>query len=189
MEILEGFRMRALLIVILALFALVGTASADEKLFKNPLQGKNRLDYCFSWQTGCGQQAADAWCVDKGFAKAAGFEIAKGAGLLNPTRTIGDGSVCDGASCDSFATISCYKAGAGDVYIAPKVNGVRVDWCFAWQKGCGQKAADAFCQSKGYAMAAKFSKAASVGPTRVLSTGQLCDDTNCDGFASLQCSN
>lgn len=181
--------MRHLFVFACLLFALIGAAHADEKAFKNPLNGKNRLDYCYSWQTGCGQEAADAFCAGKGFQSATGFKIAKGAGLFTPTRTIGDGSVCDGATCDSFATITCYKPGAGDVYIEPKVQGVRVDWCFAWQKGCGQKAADAFCQSKGYAAAAKFFKAESVGPTRVLSTGQLCDDTKCDGFSSLQCTN
>jgi hypothetical protein len=179
--------LRLLLLTVLALFATVAAAQAGSTDFANPKQGGNRLDYCFSWQKGCGQQAADAWCVSKGFENASDFSKAKGIGADTPTRTIGDNSVCDKAGCDGFKSISCYKQANDSIFVAPKVEGVRVDWCLNWAKDCGKPAADAFCQSKGHVAAFKFSKAVGVGPTRVLGTGQMCDDKTCDGFTSLSC--
>ena len=85
-----------------------------------------------------------------------------------------------------FATVAAAQAGSTD-FANPKQGGNRLDYCFSWQKGCGQQAADAFCQSKGHVAAFKFSKAVGVGPTRVLGTGQMCDDKTCDGFTSLSC--
>lgn len=179
-------RVITLVIALLTMLAWAGGAPAAEQTFGHPKQGKNLLDYCYSWQEGCGQPAADAYCVAKGFENASAFEILKGIGDTAPTRTIGDNSVCDNAGCDGFASITCTKV-TELVYSEPEVDGVRVDWCYGWSKGCGKPAADAYCQSEGYAEAKEFDKAEGVGPTRVLSTGQLCDDPTCDGFESLTC--
>lgn len=181
-------RLMQLVVAILTLVLSIGGALAAEKDFPHPKQGKNQLDYCFSWQVGCGQEAADAYCVSKGFEGASAFKINKGIGAKAPTRTIGDNSVCDNASCDGFQVITCQKADLpAPIFFAPKVSGVRIDWCFGWSKDCGKPAADAFCQSKGFSEADQFGKESGVGPTRVLSTGQMCDDASCDGFKSISC--
>jgi hypothetical protein len=183
--------LRLLFLTALALFASVTMAWAAGEEFTNPKIGKNRLDYCFSWQEGCGQKAADAFCVSKDYKKASDFTIAQGIGANTPTRTIGDNSVCDSAGCDGFMSITCEKAPLVffklPIYSEPEVDGTRVDWCFGWSKQCGKPAADAFCKLQGHKKATEFEKAVGVGPTRVLSTGQLCDDPTCDGFKVVTC--
>ena len=181
--------LRLVLLAVLALLATVAVADAGTKDFAKPKLGNNRLDWCLTWQQGCGQEAADAFCVSKGFQSASKFTNAPGIGANTPTRTIGDNSVCDSAGCDGFGAITCYKQAADTIYVKPKVDGVRIDWCLNWAKDCGKPAADAFCQSHGFASAFKFSKAPAVGPTRVIGTGQLCDDPTCDSFTSLSCTN
>ncbi|HET7714693.1 MAG TPA: hypothetical protein VFK86_03620 [Bauldia sp.] len=75
--------------------------------FNNPMQGANRLDWCFNWGTGCGAEAAHAWCVAKGFAGATDFAIANNIGASSPTRLISTGAVCDQDFCDGFSHITC----------------------------------------------------------------------------------
>jgi hypothetical protein len=75
--------------------------------FNNPMHGPNRLDWCLSWGTGCGAEAAKAWCVSKGFAMATNFAIANDIGASTPTRVMSTGAVCDQAFCDGFTHITC----------------------------------------------------------------------------------
>ena len=76
--------------------------------FANPMEGSNRLDWCFNWAQGCGAQAATAWCQARGFAGGAiGFTQAANIGLSHPTRLIGTGAVCDQGFCSGFASITC----------------------------------------------------------------------------------
>jgi hypothetical protein len=83
-------------------------AAAENKTFNNPMQGPNRLDYCFNWGVGCGQQAATAWCQAQGYAcGAVAFQEAHDIGASQPTRLIGTGAVCDQNFCDGFASITC----------------------------------------------------------------------------------
>ncbi len=52
----------------------VSHASASEEVFKHPKVGGNRLDWCFKFQNGCGEKAANAWCW---FSMPAGWEMAR----------------------------------------------------------------------------------------------------------------
>ncbi|MCB1486377.1 MAG: hypothetical protein KDJ88_02845, partial [Bauldia sp.] len=71
------------------LFILAGGASAETKTFNNPMQGGNRLDWCYNWGTGCGSQAATAWCKANGYSGGAtAFHIANDIGASHPTRLI-----------------------------------------------------------------------------------------------------
>jgi len=83
--------------------------------------------------------------------------------------------------------------GSGAVtYNKPKIGGLRLDWCRVWANECGQPAANAFCQSEGYSGATSFTKASNIGAfakTRVIGSGQVCDQPGCDGFAKIRCSN
>lgn len=175
--------------LMIAGITLVGSASATTQTFNNPMQGPNRLDWCLNWGVGCGQQAADAWCVSKGFQNATNFGIANDIGASSPTRLIGTGAVCDQGFCDGFSHITCYKPGAV-TFNNPMQGPNRLDWCYAWGTGCGAQAANAWCVSKGYAHATNFQIANDIGavsPTRVMSTGAICDQGFCDGFAYITC--
>jgi len=72
------------------------------------------------------------------------------------------------------------------VFDAPSVGGVRVDWCFAEARQCGQPAANAFCRSQGFGEASAFRRAPGVRPTRILGTGATCNG-RCDGFETIWC--
>jgi hypothetical protein len=75
-------------------------------------------------------------------------------------------------------------------YVKPKIDGYRLDWCYKWGIQCGEAAADRFCKSKGYDQSVNFAMAADIGastPTKLLGTGQICEDDFCDGFAKITC--
>ena len=76
------------------------------------------------------------------------------------------------------------------VFEPPLSDGKRVDICLNWGSGCGQAAADAFCQKAGFARAAEFTVAEDIGaesPTLVIGDGKLCSEAFCDGFAMIRC--
>jgi hypothetical protein len=174
---------------LLTVLTLVAPASAATQTFGSPMQGPNRLDWCYNWGVGCGKQAADAWCVSKGFQNATSFSIANDIGASTPTRLIGTGAVCDQGFCDGFSSITCYKPSAA-TFNAPMQGPNRLDWCFNWGVGCGKQAADAWCVSKGYSAATNFQIANDIGaatPTRLIGTGAVCDQGFCDGFAFITC--
>ncbi len=157
------------------------TASADQ-MFASPQTGGKALDWCRTYQHNCGKPAADAFCKKQGYPGASSFQKAPGVGN---TRTIGDGSVCEDNFCDSFAQITCKSDTAS--FKNPQVKNTRLDWCRVWQGDCGKPAADAFCQSKGMSEAAAFKKASGLPKTRVISSGQVCEGGQCDGFSLIKC--
>lgn len=72
----------------------------------------------------------------------------------------------------------------------PRSGEFRVDWCYKWGIQCGETAANRYCRSKGYDAATDFIKANDIGdefPTKVLSSGQVCDEESCDGFKYITC--
>jgi hypothetical protein len=69
----------------------------------------------------------------------------------------------------------------------PQMGEVAVDWCLGWATDCGQPAADRFCHGHGSPAATDFAIAEDVGHTVIQSTGQLCEDPRCDGFAYIEC--
>ena len=63
-----------------------------------------------------------------------------------------------------------------------------VDICLNWGVNCGKPAADAYCQSKGEGVAAKFNMAQDSPPTWVQGDGKACRDAFCDRITWIQCS-
>jgi hypothetical protein len=168
-----------------AMLAFTLPASAETRTFSNPKQGGQRLDWCFNWAEGCGTQAANAWCVARGYENATSFGKAED---VPPTRLIGTGALCDQPFCDSFTYITCYRAGASTQTFANPMQGAqRLDWCFNWATGCGGQAANAWCVSKGFAAATAWGKANDIPPTRLIGTGAVCDQPFCDGFTYITC--
>lgn len=72
----------------------------------------------------------------------------------------------------------------------PKHGANRLDWCLNWGTDCGKPVANAFCKAKGYEKAKAFGIAKDIGaatPTRLISTGAVCDEPHCDGFTYITC--
>jgi len=83
------------------------------------------------------------------------------------------------------------RMGTVPAFTAPIWDGKRVDLCLVWGGQCGEPAATEFCKRSGYAKASGWKPANDIGaqtPTVVLSSGQVCSDSSCDGFASITCS-
>ena len=73
----------------------------------------------------------------------------------------------------------------------PTINGHRLDWCRQWATDCGEGAANSFCRSKGYSRAKSWEIDSDIGqhsPTYVIETGQICNESSCDGFKYIECS-
>jgi hypothetical protein len=66
----------------------------------------------------------------------------------------------------------------------------RLDWCADWGKGCGAEAATAWCKSNAYDHSIAVQQAPDIGasaPTKLIATGEVCDQSYCDGFSSITC--
>jgi len=83
------------------------------------------------------------------------------------------------------------KAAAGTkIFYYPTINGYRLDWCYSWATNCGKGAADAFCRKMGFSYAEAWEIDPDIGlhsPTYVISTGQICNQSFCDGFKWIKC--
>ena len=72
----------------------------------------------------------------------------------------------------------------------PMMGTHRLDWCSDWGKGCGAEAATAWCKSNAYDRSVNVQQAPDIGasaPTKLIATGEVCDQSYCDGFASITC--
>ncbi|HQX84140.1 MAG: hypothetical protein IT541_02010 [Hyphomicrobiales bacterium] len=72
----------------------------------------------------------------------------------------------------------------------PMIGTNRLDWCVDWGKGCGQEAATAWCKSNAYDHSVAGKQAPDIGassPTKLIATGEICDQSYCDGFTSITC--
>lgn len=184
-----------------------GSAQAAEQTFAKPKQGPYRVDWCYQWGTQCGQPAADRFCQSKSFVKANDFEQAVNIGSLTPTIVQATGQICNGPECDGFTYITCVKPNLPmlplpilpdpsdddsdtETYKKPKIGGVRLNYCFRKGKGCGQKAADAFCEQEDYNEAVDFAQSSPMGPskpTRYIGNNAKCLNSVCYGFKSITC--
>lgn len=71
-----------------------------------------RLDWCRQWGRQCGAPAAQLFCRQKGFTKAARFLIDQNLGSRGvATIVFGDGRLCRAPNCSGFRAITCSKPG------------------------------------------------------------------------------
>ena len=77
-------------------------------VFVNPMQGKQRLAYCYAPEEGCGRKAAEAWCQGKGYKGAQKWEVEpKEQGKARSARYIGSDAACKARQCDTFSSVTC----------------------------------------------------------------------------------
>ncbi len=188
-------------IITLLVFCLSsGLAEAENKTFENPMIGTNRLDWCVNWGTGCGPDAATAWCKSNAYDHSVAVQQAPDIGASAPTKLIATGEVCDQSYCDGFASITCATADlpaaapatpeapaadaaapaaapavaetASETFKNPTHEGVRLSWCFDAEAGCGKKAAEAWCAQQGFSGAKDFKYVSAIKPTIQIGTGK-----------------
>lgn len=87
-----------------------GYVSPRTKTFTNPMVGGLALDFCQFWGDGCGQPAADAWCLSQGYERALRYEVQVDA---PPTRIIATGQTCDQEFCDRIVAVTCVEMTGG----------------------------------------------------------------------------
>jgi hypothetical protein len=202
---------RILVFALFLIFSVMG-AQAEEKTFPKPKQGPYRVDWCYQWGTLCGQPAANRFCQSKSFASATDFVEDVNIGALTPTVVQGTGQVCNGPDCDGFTYITCQRpdlpsppppmpppgpppGGGGDdtkIYFKPKIGGMRLNYCLANGMGCGQQAADAYCDMKGFEDASDYTQSPPLPPnikSRFIGNGKKCYGPICYGFQSIECEN
>jgi hypothetical protein len=146
------------------------------------------LDWCLYWGKDCGQPAADYYCKEKGFQKAVDYKKEKSIGK---TKILKTGDICEDSYCDGFRYIVCDQKSRR--FDNPMVEhgkmdpGLPLDWCLYWGKDCGQPAADYYCKKKGFQKAVDYKKEKSIGKTKFLKTGDVCNNSSCDGFEFIVC--
>jgi hypothetical protein len=164
-----------------ASFSASQPASAAEARYNNPKVKGYALDYCRRWGQDCGKPAADAYCRSKGYRRALRYRVKQNA---PPTRVFSSGKVCNAPGCDRIDWVACEADG---VFKNPKVKGYALDVCRQWGKDCGKPAADNFCRSRGYDGSVDFAVRPDTPPTRVISTGQICNKSFCDRIVLVTC--
>jgi hypothetical protein len=154
-------------------------------VFRNPQVDGYGLDYCREWTLNCGQAAADAFCRTKGMS-ATGFKVAENN---QTTRVINGRHICDAEFCDRISEVTCKGVTypEGTLFANPKIDGHALDWCRDWGANCGEPAAQAFCVSKGFSTLLNYAVAFDSPPTKVIGSGQICNETGCDRITKVIC--
>jgi hypothetical protein len=143
-----------------------------------------RLDYCLSFGRDCGQPAADYFCRQNGYERASHF---RKEDKIGHTKTLKTGEICKRANknCGGFKYITCERTGVR--IEEPKEDNIAVDLCLTWGTNCGQPAADYFCRKENFVGALGYKEAERIGHTKILKTGQICQEPKCSGFAYIDC--
>ncbi|MCC7345034.1 MAG: hypothetical protein IT573_08850 [Deltaproteobacteria bacterium] len=78
-----------------------------------------------------------------------------------------------------------------ETYQAPKQGKQRLAYCYEPDKGCGKKAADAWCKTKGYKTAKEWKvleqNGRKVKATRYIGSEGTCRARGCHTFESITC--
>lgn len=176
--------------VLTVLMSTIEPAAAQDRTYNKPRFRDMRLDWCLTWGTDCGKPAALEFCHRRRYADVGVFRAEK-VGKSEPTRLIGSNQTCSGQDfCTAFAYIACTGPISSErVFANPVWKDRRLDVCLRFGADCGKPAADAFCRAQGYADSFHSTPDAEAGnaPTRVISTGQICDKPFCRGFQQIIC--
>jgi hypothetical protein len=172
-------------------------AITDSRTYDKPRWFDRRLDWCLNWGTGCGQPAADNFCMRRRWTGALEFAADPNIGASEPTMVSGSGKVCDQSNCTGFQYITCYgKIPSNRVFANPTISDgslreFRLDECYNWDTGCGKRAANAFCSQKEFSKSFYYvldAEPSSVD-TLTIGTHEICgvNDYQCYGFQMIIC--
>jgi hypothetical protein len=102
-------RFRAYTAIASSLLAALLAMPAEAQLqnFENPEHEGFDVSYCGADTASCGEGMALAWCRSQGFDYASDWAARAGIDASSRSVRLDDGSVCTGASCESFASITC----------------------------------------------------------------------------------
>lgn len=152
------------------------------------------LSYCLKDDKTCGMTVASQYCRTLGYDKALEFMREHNVGL---TSYLDTDLQCQGWKCDGFKLIVCeesLKKKPTPVYyysyrdfVLPRFENYRVAWCYKDKRGCGKRAANAFCRQQGYRRAKGYERAQNLPATRTIGSGELCYQTGCTGFNRITC--
>lgn len=194
------FRRHILLVVLLPMLCLSHYSYAETtkndayRDFWYPLYHGMRLSYCSEDHKECGLELASKYCRLMGYDKASEERIEHNVGL---TRYPASTNQCKGWRCDGFTFISCQEklkkaeppvyAYRSNDFALPRYKNYRVNWCYKDDKGCGSRAANAFCRHQGYRRATAYEKQANLPATQTVGDQELCFGKACDGFSHITC--
>lgn len=189
-----------LLIFLISLCASNSQSWAAEKQntawrsFWHPNYHGQRLNYCTLDGKKCGMAIAHLYCKKLGYEYASQEILAPNLGL---THYINSSARCKGWQCNGFMTISCAKTLAHHppkpwhyrekLFVYPRFNHYRMDWCYKKNQGCGRRAANAFCMYKGYMQAKGFRKEDGIQATATIANQALCFGKACRAFKYIIC--
>ena len=156
---------------------------------RNPKVNGVALDMCKKWGKECGKPAADAYCRAHGYIGALSYKVQYDT---PPTRVISTGQICNTSFCDRIVEVKCFKKRNSFINRVvtiknPTVGGLALDLCRDWGKNCGMPAADAYCKDHGYKGALSYKVKKDTPPTRVISTGRICNKSYCDRIVEVKC--
>ena len=72
-------------------------------------------------------------------------------------------------------------------FIDPMVDGYAIDICREWGNNCGRPAADAFCIRQGFKSASYHEEKHDAPPTKIITSGKICDEPFCDRITLVVC--
>jgi hypothetical protein len=195
MIFLRPFMMIFILLCSLVMQAYAG--SKQDKAYRNlwhPNYHGQRLNYCALDGKVCGIVIANQYCKKLGYDYASQEILAPNIGL---THYIDSSARCRGWQCNGFMTIGCamylsHKPPKTYHYrekrfAYPRANHYRVDWCYKKSKGCGARAANAFCMQMGYMYAKKFTREIGIQATSNIGNQALCFGKKCTAFKDIIC--
>ena len=76
---------------------------------------------------------------------------------------------------------------SGRIVADPKVDGMALDLCRTFGNECGAPAADAWCQANGFLLSTAHEVGQDTPPTKVIGSGEKCEDPSCDRIVSVTC--
>lgn len=196
---LKGFfYMRCILLLILfSSYARAFSTGADAQVYRmfwHPMRGGERLNFCNEERTCCGKSIADAYCKKLAYHHAKRFKFEPNLGLTN---YLSGKNQCKGWKCSGFAWIECagqrryVRPPLADytdkLFVKPRWKQYPLAWCYDGQKGCGKRAAYAYCRYQGYLHVKDYKTTKHIYATKQIGGGYLCFGRDCEGFQYIVC--
>ncbi|EHP31361.1 hypothetical protein SMGD1_2839 [Sulfurimonas gotlandica GD1] len=73
------------------------------------------------------------------------------------------------------------------LFMGPSVDGYALDICYTWGGSCGKPAADAYCRLMEYSSSVSHVVKNDTPPTKIISSGRVCDGWYCDRISEVTC--